>query len=364
VGDPEQVLDPVGRFLAARIADGFMPGAAWCVASIARREPASRGALGLAALLPQAEPLEIVTPFDLASLTKPLATALLLVLLEQERRLDLDDPAARHLPELAGSPWAGTSLLSLAVHTSGLPAWEPLYLAGRDVVRSIAGRSPAAEPGRTLYSDLGYMLLGEVVARVAGESLDAAFRRRIAAPLGLLRTGFARDPRAFADAAATESDSVFERRMAGRAGEGHPWRIGVLRGEVHDGNASWLGGVAGHAGLFGPLDEVSALARELLEPERLDLAPRARDRLLATAPGADGRTVGFVAAGRSAAARGILPASAPGHTGFTGTSVWLDPPSGRLFVLLTNRVHPRVSPREFALVRRGFHRIASRLLAG
>jgi CubicO group peptidase (beta-lactamase class C family) len=219
------------------------------------------------------------------------------------------------------------------------------------------------EPGRVLYSDLGYVLLGIVVARAAGENLDVAFGRRIAAPLGLERTGFATDRLRFHDAAATEQGNRFERELAGPAGAHHPWRTHVLRGEVHDQNAAALGGVAGHAGLFGPVDEVMAIAREIVRPARLALAPRARARLLDVGAGTDGRSVGFIGAGWAAAGRGILPATAPGHTGFTGTSVWLDPPSGRVFVLLTNRVHPGVCPeREFALVRRGFHRIARRVV--
>jgi CubicO group peptidase (beta-lactamase class C family) len=341
-----------------------MPGASWWVGSTGGGV-ASRGALGLAALLPRAEPLGIATPFDLASLTKPLATALLLVLLEQEGRVDLAEPIALRAPELRGSRWQDASLLALATHRSGLPAWAPLYLeadAPAALARSIACLEPAVEPGRVLYSDLGYLLLGIVIARAAGEGLDAAFDRRIAGPLGLERTGFATDRARFRDAAATEQGNRFEEALAGARGGQHPWRTHVLRGEVHDQNAAAQGGVAGHAGLFGPVEEVATIAREVVRPARLALSPRARARLVDVRAG--GRSVGWCGAGWAAAARGILPDLAPGHTGFTGVSIWLDPPADRIFVLLTNRVHPSVSAREFALVRRGFHRIAARLLRG
>jgi CubicO group peptidase (beta-lactamase class C family) len=129
---------------------------------------------------------------------------------------------------------------------------------------------------------------------------------------------------------------------------------------VHDGNARAIGGVAGHAGLFGPVEEIARLAGEILRPERLPLDVRARSRLLTeTLPGG-GRTAGLVLAGHSAAARGVLRHRAPGHTGFTGTSIWLDPEGRAIYVLLTNRVHPVVPTQAFQTLRRGFHRIALR----
>lgn len=339
-----------------------MPGAAWWVGPADRpRDPWSRGAVGNAALEPRVEPLDEATPWDLASLTKPLATALLLVLLEQEGRLDLDGPLEAHLREAAAFPLGRTTLAALARHAARLPAWAPLYLTARtqdDYVEAILRLPPAVDAGGTLYSDLGYILLGVVIERVAGHPLDECFERRIAAPLGLGRTGFAGGGRDYRDAAPTERGNRYERALAGAAGAAHAWRERVLRGEVHDANAHRLGGVAGHAGLFGPLDEVAALACEVLRPQHLALGAAARARLLDTAPA--GRSVGWVAASESAAARGILPDAAPGHTGFTGTSLWLVPDAGSVSLLLTNRVHPGVSAQPFAAVRRGFHRLARR----
>ncbi len=178
-----------------------------------------------------------------------------------------------------------------------------------------------------------------------------------------MRTGFAVEPGAFGDAAPTERGNAYERGLAGPAGRAHGWRTGILRGQVHDANAHALGGAAGHAGLFGTAGEVARLGRELLRPERIPLGDRARGRLFDVVPKSLGRTVGMVAASGSMATRGLLPERAVGHTGFTGTSCWLDPDAGRLFVLLTNRVHPVVSDRDFQPVRRGFHRLAAALTA-
>jgi CubicO group peptidase (beta-lactamase class C family) len=231
----------------------------------------------------------------------------------------------------------------------------------RGYLRTIA-RTPRAVPtGEALYSDLGYIVLGEVIARTTGQSLASLFRQRIAAPLGLQRAGFAESPDAFPDAAATELGNGFERELAGPAGADYAWRRALIRGEVHDANAHGLGGVAGHAGLFAPVEELGRLGQELLRPRRLPLGQRARSRLLEVTESGAGHAVGFVTARHSRAASGILPATAPGHTGFTGTSLWLDPSRELCLVLLTNRVHPRVSGRDFHLLRRGFHRLALRV---
>jgi CubicO group peptidase (beta-lactamase class C family) len=353
------------RFLSARVREGRTPGAAWWVEGPAGE--IERGACGSAALEPWAEPLVEQTPFDLASLTKPLCTALLLVLLEQERALDLEAPAEDYLDPWRQSAFGSRSLLDLARHSAGLPAWRPLYLRERSLdgyLESIAAERPATSPGTVLYSDLGYIALGAVLERVSGSSLDRLFAHRVAAPLGLSGTGFATDAAEFAHAAATERGNEYERALAGEEGEGYAWPTEILRGLAHDGNARAIGGVAGHAGLFGPLEEVATIVREILRPERLPLSPGARRRLLEPPDAAVGRSVGLVTAAASGAARGVLVDDAPGHTGFTGTSLWLDPAAGAAFILLTNRVHPVVPAESFQYLRRGFHRLAVAMVRG
>jgi CubicO group peptidase (beta-lactamase class C family) len=340
-----------------------MPGAAWWIEDLSG--PVDRGALGWAAIEPERCPLSADVPFDLASLTKPLCTALVLALLEGQRRVDPGCPVGDIVEEMRGSTFERVSLLDLATHAAGFRAWAPLYLEGggrAGYIEQIAREVPAVAPGTELYSDLGYLLLGFALERVSGRSLDELFRREVAAPLGLPRIGFARSPKEFDDAAATERGNEYERRMAGTAGSGHQWRRRVLRGSVHDANAYGLGGVAGHAGLFGTVAEVVAVGREILRPSRLALPATARRRLLLPSSPESTRTVGLVTADGSRASRGILPRAAVGHTGFTGTSLWLDPDRQRVFVLLTNRVHPVVPHCDFQPVRRGFHRAAVRQL--
>jgi len=356
--------DLVREYLTELAQAGEFPGCAWWVARAGTA--IHSGATGFAALEPEREPLSVATPFDLASLTKPLATAILTLDLERSGRLDLEAPAARFLPELAGSAYADVTLLELGRHEAGLPAWRPLYVTARtleEYLAEIARTAPAGPRGASLYTDLGYVLLGAVVERAAGERLDTLFERGIAAPLGLARCGFARTATGrFADAAATERGNEYERGLARDAGRGYAFRTGVLRGQVHDGNAAALGGVAGHAGLFGTVEDVARIAAEILVPRATPWGGHRREALLQPARSSGARTFGFVLARESGAARGALPDQAPGHTGFTGTSLWLDPASEGVYVLLTNRVHPVVRAVDFQSVRHEFHRRAAQLL--
>jgi CubicO group peptidase (beta-lactamase class C family) len=354
--------DPLATFLDGEVRRGAMPGVAWWVG--AGRGALSRGALGHATIEPGYVPLSIDTPFDLASLTKPLATALLATMLHSERRLDLDAELGSVFPELAASPFSGVTLRDAAAHRAGFPAWTPLYLAGstRDAYIAAIASCDRLRAGETVYSDLGYVLLGFAVEQATGAPLDQLFIDRIARPLRLTRTAFPGTSELFRDAAATERRRYFEATLIGpTAPDVHP-DARVLRGQVHDGNAWGLGGVAGHAGLFGPAEEVVAIALAILDPRLLGLNDDTLDPMLHPVANVDGaRTIGFVLARDAESVRGILPDDAVGHLGFTGTSLWIDAAVPRIYVLLTNRVHPLVPHVPFTAVRRGFHEIARSL---
>jgi CubicO group peptidase (beta-lactamase class C family) len=353
-------MDPVGRYLKARIDEGRMPGAVGAI--VGPSGIASEWVLGHAALEPERIEARVDTLYDLASLTKPLCTGLALASLEERGLCALDAPMVEWLPELEHSAYADASLLRFAAHTTGLPAWRPLYLSGNDAATflSTIAALPVGELGGAVYSDLGYVCLGLAIERIAGRPLDIWFAESVATVLGLKRLGFATRLDCSA-AAPTERGNAYERLMVGDAGAGHAWRRSMIRGEVHDGNAHALGGVAGHSGLFGTLGDVVALVSELLRPRALALGTRARARLFTEALPGSGRTVGFVQAAASSAARGVFAADAPGHVGFSGPSLWLEPERGWAYVLLTNRVHPVVDGLDFQPVRLGFHRLARAL---
>lgn len=328
------------------VTSGVFPGAAAVV--WVGGETVFEGFAGYAQLVPERRPVVPRTLFDLASLTKVLCTVPVLLRLWADGRVDLDEPLRRWLPELEGAPAGRATLRQALAHTTGLPAWRPLYLCARGreaVVRAIAAVSLEAVPGsRVRYSDLGMLLAGFVAERAAGVGLDVLFQQHVAAPLGLRDTGFRPPPEGRSRCAATEEGNVYERRMAWKAGRSFRWREGIILGEVHDGNAYYaLGGVAPHAGLFSPAWEVMrAVVAWLLPGQWLPedcVVEAVRDQRR----GAQGepRGLGWLLHHPDAFFGAFGPRSF-GHTGFTGTSVAADPDRLLVAVLLTNRVHPYV----------------------
>lgn len=270
------------------------------------------------------EPMTVETSFDLASLTKPLATATSLVLLAERGLVSFGERASKHLPRLARARdprLRAVTLEQLAVHSSGLPAAMPVGRFGAGLagaVDAIAELELEAAPGeRQRYSDLGYVLLGAVVEAVAREGLERFAAREIFAPLGMHDTSFVPPPERRARAAPTE--------VRGGA---------LLRGVVHDPSAAALGGVAGHAGLFSTGRDLARYLEALVREPTSLLSGPTRDTLVATRP-----------AGRGAngpVRRSLAFAESPpglSHTGFTGTYVWLDAKTRSGVVVLTNRVH-------------------------
>ncbi len=353
-------------YLRERVAEGSFPGAV-VVAHEDGRETAA-AAVGDAVVSPERIAATEETIFDLASLTKVLSTTLLVAMEVEAGRLSLDDPVATHIREFDRDDRRHVTLRHLLTHSSGLPKWVPLYVTPGDpsrVAETIGSLPLAYETGtRVVYSDPNFIALGIALERVAGRRLDVLFSERVARPLGLAWTGFGPDPALRPRIAASETGNEYERRMAGDDAAGYDgWRTDVVWGEVHDGNAHFLGGVAGHAGLFGTAREVARIAEQFL-PGSLLLA---RDETFAEfrtnqTPGLDEhRSIGWMLASTPESSAGpALPPDTFGHTGFTGTSVWVDPHTARVFVLLTNRTHPVYNAPPMNAIRRRVHELVSR----
>lgn len=403
-GAPEEAgfdcerLQRAGAVLERGVAEGAFPQA---VALVARRGivalHAGYGCEPSAVEGEEARPTDRATIFDLASLTKVVACLPAILKLLEEGWLSLDEPVAAFIPEFApgGDPAAdrrrgAVSLRQLLTHTAGLPAWLPLYddcTGPAQTVDRVCRTPLEAEPGaRVVYSDLGFILLGEVVRRVGGRALDRFVQERICAPLGLTDTGYRPDPALLARIAPTEVGEGYERGMAEERRASHPGQRtrAPIRGRVHDGNAHYaMGGVSGHAGLFSTATDLARYAQlwlngGLYEGARLfgaaTLVVAARDATPALNaarglgwsafdPDPPGRRARWIAAGGDPSLADLGPASsgellAPGsfgHTGFTGTSLWVDPSRELLTVLLTNRVHPDAANLKIRQVRPRFH---------
>ncbi len=274
------------------------------------------------------------TIYDLASLTKVVVTTTMAMMLVDEDRLDLDAPVSAFVPGFRGDGRETVTVAHLLSHSGGLEWWSPLYkvASGREAFLSRILAMPLAYPpgARSAYSDLGLILLGEVLERVAGEPLDTFARSRILEPLGMKDTGYRPPPSLLARIAPTEND---------------PWRGHLLHGEVHDENAAALGGVAPHAGLFGTASDLARFAQMMLNGGVYDhrrlVSRQTVERFTAHAgvPGSD-RALGWQKPSAENSAGSRLSPAAFGHTGFTGTSLWIDPERQLFVILLTNRVHP------------------------
>lgn len=356
----------ISNLLRSRIEAGDFPSAVYIVAQNGRAIFAD--ALGDAVRQPQQLPARLETIYDLASLTKPMITGMLCARLLERGQIALDDSIAKYLSEFAKSH-SGILLRHLLTHTSGLPAWRPLYLLAKDreeVITAITNHPLEHEPGeRVVYSDLGFIVLGFMLQRLTGNTLPQLAEQEIFTPLNLEQTFFNPSAARQTGIAACENGNAYERDMCERDFSGRSyagWRNGIIWGEVHDGNANFLGGAAGHAGLFSSARDTLRLANQFVAQSSILLAAHTcqlfRENM---SPGLnEARSFAWqLAATKDSTAGHSLPPEAFGHTGFTGTSCWIDATCGRVFILLTNRTHERKLP--FANInatRREFHALA------
>jgi len=337
---------PIAALVDAAIAHHDLPGA---VVLIGRGDAiVYQRAFGRRAILPAAEPMNADTIFDLASLTKVVATTTSVMQLVEQGRIRLRDPVAQFIPDFARHGKAAITLLHLLTHTSGLPPDLPLeveFSGADEAMRRASELATTAAPGEQfVYSDINFFLLGEIVARVSGERLDRYAKQHVFEPLGMRDTTFLPPETLRSRIAPTERCRPLAWPCVGPDSAEVPF----LRGIVHDPTARRMGGVAGHAGLFSTAGDLSRFCRMLLNGGRLDgaeiLSPLSIERM--TAPSTpsgmkDVRGLGWDIDSSYSANRGeLFPIGSFGHTGFTGTSLWLDPRSTSYVVFLSNRVHP------------------------
>jgi CubicO group peptidase (beta-lactamase class C family) len=282
-------------------------------------------------------PVTPATIYDLASLTKVIGLTTAAMMLVDSGKLDLDAPAQRYVPAFQGAGKDRVLIRHLLTHSSGLPAWRPLYrdAATREEALAVVDTTPLLrQPGDTfVYSDLGAIVLTQVVEAISHESLDRFLEQRLFGPLGMRATRFLPPESWRSRIAPTENDSSFRHRL--------------LRGEVHDENAARLGGVSGHAGLFSSAGDLAVFAQWLMRAPAMRAWTRRQDL-----PPGSSRALGWDTPSENSSAGTKLSSSAFGHTGFTGTSIWIDPEKDLFIILLTNRVNPTRANTKILQVRR------------
>jgi CubicO group peptidase (beta-lactamase class C family) len=361
----------ISALLGARIDAGDFPSAVYLVTE--RGHPVFADALGHSVVEPYRITVNFQTIYDLASLTKPLVTGLLCARRIEAGELTLDSAVAHYLPEFERTDKQMITVRHLLTHTSGLPAWRPLYILAegeRDRVLGVIGAEELEyQPGkRVVYSDLGFITLGFLLERFTGKRMSDLARAEIFEALRLQSTFFNPEAARQTGIAACETGNAYERATSREMGtpEYAGWRQRVIWGEVHDGNAYFLGGAAGHAGLFSTADETARIAAQFLATQSELLGPPTCElfRTNMTEGLEEARSIAWQLAATSESAAGpSLPPDSYGHSGFTGTSCWIDPHRERVFILLTNRTHSHELPfANINSVRREFHSLAATAL--
>lgn len=356
-GPPHTIPTPTSPVLAARLAAvipvldsaitaGAAPGAVLAVSIRGERFFYASGRLGMDdPTRPSA-----TTLYDMASLTKVIALTTLAMMAVDEGRLDLDAPVVQYLPDFARGSGGKerVRVRDLLLHDSGLPPGRPLWLetiVRKGAVLRTVTTDLSAPPGtRMAYSDLGAITLTAILESLYHQRIDALFAARVTDPLHLKRMRYLPPKSWWPEIAPTERD---------------PWRGRMLRGEVHDENTARLGGVSGHAGLFASAEDLLrfgewALAGALGRAGAESIRPPAGFATWTKVqgqPAGSSRGLGWDTPSGVSSAGTIMSANSFGHTGFTGTSIWVDPTRETVVVLLTNRVHPTRNTPAFGLIR-------------
>jgi CubicO group peptidase (beta-lactamase class C family) len=362
-------LGKAHAYLEQAVADGAFAGAVALIGLGGRI--VAHWAVGHAQVEPAERPMHLDTIFDLASLTKPVAGATAALLLLRDGAWSLDDAVARFIPQFAAAGKQEVTLRQLLTHTAGLAPWAPTYAHARDpesALNYICKLPLTYVPGTEVqYSDLGFSMIGHLVRHVTGQGLDALLAERVWAPLGMTDTAYLPPPSLRPRIAATERGNRYETAMLKNLGESFDgWREHILVGEVNDGNTHYaLGGISSHAGLFTSAPDLHKVAKMYLDegPRILSSTTIAAATANQTSGLAKARGLGWELAHDAApgphAYGDLLSARAFGHTGFTGTSLAVDPERRLVIILLTNRTHPDASNERIVSIRPRFHNLVA-----
>jgi CubicO group peptidase (beta-lactamase class C family) len=338
----------VERIVTEAIKDSAFPGAVLLISK--DRNIQFHKAFGYYTYDKNSKEVSTETIYDLASLTKVIATTTAVMLCVDKNLFSLDDYVAKYIPEFSSNNKENITIRNLLLHNSGLPAWKKfweIYDNPKEVLNDIYGSKPEFEPStKTVYSDLGIITLGKVIEKVTGKSLDLFCKEEIFPPLEMNNTYFNPPDSLKFKIAPTELDNY--------------WRKRLLVGEVHDETSSLLKGVAGHAGLFSTAEDIHKLLLTLLnkgEYNGVKLIDSSTVKLFTKkASDQSSRALGWDTKSlKGSSAGSLLSNLSYGHTGFTGTSVWTDPIKKIIVIFLTNRVHPARENRKIIRIRPELH---------
>lgn len=367
LGFSKNLKQDVDAYLAKLVDDKTIPGAAYSIGG--RGGIAAEGYVGMRQLVPKPVPLTGTEIYDVASVTKFVVTSVSIMILMERGRLRLDHPVQKFLPDFQGKYKNRVLIQHLLCHTSGLPGWYPLYLSGKTndkMLQTIYNMELDYKPGKDQqYSCLGFILLGEILRIITEKKIDDFGKKNILEPLHMLSATFnPKDNRPDLTTVPTEEGTCYEMGMAKEypGFDAYPFRSEMIDGDVHDNNAYAFGGSAGNSGLFaGPRD--LAYFAEMILNQGIYAGKRYISPIVVrmmkqnyTQGMPHARGLGLMLGASRDKLRGKLTKGSFGHTGFTGSSLFLDDQNDVFVVFLTNRIHPHVDDTiDFDAIRGEFH---------
>lgn len=367
-------MNKISKFLQSKIDEKYFPSAVYLVAE--KGEIKLQDALGWAVVKPERIVANFDTIYDLASLTKVLVTGLLCAKLIENGEINLSDKISKFFPEFDTDEKREITIENLLTHTSGFKNWLPFYLIAdsKFQISDIISNEPLENSvnEKVVYSDLNFLMLGFLVEKIVSKTLDELAKVEIFESLNLKQTFFNPPKELQKQIAASEKGNAFEKQTCIELAYEIPnpkseFRHRTIWGEVHDNNCYFMDGVAGHAGLFSNVFETFKIAQQFLPNSTKILKPETCElfRTNFTKGLNQARSLAFqLAETEDSTASEALAKDSFGHLGFTGTSLWIEPSTERIFILLTNRTHDRELPlADLKEVRQEFHRLATRILA-
>lgn len=359
-------MSKIKQYLSKEVEKGTFPGFSYLIATKDNIVEYDCG--GYQSLIPEKRNAIINGIYDLASLTKPLVIASIFVILKDKGIINFEDKISKYFPQFYHNEKKNITILQLLTHTSGLKGWFPLYLKANNLTEAINLISTLPldySPGsKVQYSCVGYILLTAVLKKITGKNIDSLFEEFIASKLNLSSTFFNPNTTLKELIAPTEYGNNYEKKLALQFYKNFfKERNYLIWGEPHDSNCYFLGGLTGNSGLFSNIFDLYEIAKIFIQPSPI-FSPQSLQLFYNnfTPFDTDHRSIGWKLGTSSNAPAAFLSPLSIGHSGFTGTSLWLEPYEKNIYILLTNRIHPEVKNVNMNSIRNSFHKLAKKKL--
>lgn len=355
-------MNKIKNYLLNEVEKGTFPGFCYLIGTKDKIIEFDYG--GYRSLIPHKKEAIPECIYDLASLTKPIATASLFVKLQEDKIINFNDKISKYFPQFKQIDKEDITILDLLIHTSGFQGWFPLYLKAdnlTEAINLIASFPLAHKPGnKVIYSCLGYIILTAILEKITAQNIQFLFNKLIRSKLNLSSTFFNPDKNLKSSIAPTENHNNYEKKLSEELNLNfNKYRNYLIWGEVHDSNCYFLGGLTGNSGLFSNIFDLYEIAKLFITPSSLFSDETLQLFYKNFTPfDNEHRSIGWKLASSSDSPAKFLSPFSIGHSGFTGTSLWIEPSEKNIYILLTNRIHPEVNNVNMNDIRQSFHKLS------